>query len=188
MALDINRGGDKKLILYHGTTLVNGIQIIKDGCIKANIARNYFDYDEKIKDSTDGYVYLTTNLYTAYYYGNINILEKKDDEDKYVYIFKMEIDDCELLPDYDEIILKTRKRFEKISFEESIRVCGCVRVKKDVKINKAEYVILPGTNNRLEEEQTLLICRELSKLQIQEGDAEKIIHSITKKYQWKSVN
>ena len=177
------------MILYHGTTLDNGMQIIKDGCIKANIARNYFNYDEKIKDSTDGYVYLTTNLYTAYYYGNINLLEKQDYENKYVYIFKMDIDDCLLLPDYDEITVKTGIiKFDKISLEESIRLCGCVTVKNDVKINKAEYIILPGTYNPLEETQTLIICRELSKLQIQGGDAEKIIHSITEKYQWKSVN
>ena len=49
------------------------------------------DYNEVIKNTTDGYVYLTTNLHTAYYYGNINLIEEKDHRNKYVYVFKLKL-------------------------------------------------------------------------------------------------
>ena len=93
------------MILYHGTTLSRGEEIIKNHCIKHDISRVCTNCD-----TTNGYVYLTPNIETAYFYGNLNSLrsEKKDDL-KYVYIFKVEINEDKLLPDYDELKIKKLK-------------------------------------------------------------------------------
>lgn len=41
---------------------------------------------------------------TVYFYGNINSLHSETNDDlKYVYIFKVEINEDKLLPDYDEL-------------------------------------------------------------------------------------
>ena len=47
---------------------------------------------------------------TAYFYGNINSLRSETNDDlKYVYIFKVEINEDKLLPDYDELKIKKLK-------------------------------------------------------------------------------
>ena len=100
----------KNLILYHGTTLSRGEEIIKNHCIKHDISRVCTNTGKLDCDTTNGYVYLTPNIETAYFYGNLNSLrsEKKDDL-KYVYIFKVEINEDKLLPDYDELKIKKLK-------------------------------------------------------------------------------
>ena len=47
------------MILYHGTTAEKGKQIIENMYIKAYIKRNYIDYNDVIKNTTNGFVYLT---------------------------------------------------------------------------------------------------------------------------------
>lgn len=171
------------MILYHGTTLKNGREIISDGIIKSNIKRNYIDYG-MIKNTTDGFVYLTKNLYTAYYYGNINLNGMTNYGNKYVYIFKINIDDNILLPDYDEIEVVTKKIYENVSAENSLKLCGCVTVKEDVSVRGMEYIILPATFNPLENEDILVLCRELSKLQLYGGNYSDIIKMVQEKVQW----
>ncbi len=174
------------MILYHGTTLEKGKEIIKDGIIKSNIERNYADYG-KIKNTTDSYVYLTINLYTANYYGNINLIGINDYEKKYVCIFKINIDDNVLLPDYDEIEVKTKSSHENMSAKKSLEKCGCVTVSNDVNINNSKYMILPGTWNPLENENVLKLCRDLSKLQLYGGDVGSITNKVQEQYDWQPV-
>lgn len=171
------------MILYHGTTLKKGRQIIIDGIIKSNIERNYKN-NGMIKNTTDGFVYLTKNLYTAYYYGNINLNDMIDCENKYVYIFKIDIADNILLPDYDEIEVITKKAYEHVSAEKSLEMCGCVTVREDVSVRGMEYIILPATFNPLENKDILVLCRKLSSLQISGGNYSEIINMVQKKAQW----
>lgn len=98
------------MILYHGTTLSRGEGIIKDHCIKHDISRVYTNTGKLDCDTTNGYVYLTPNIETEYFYGNINSLRSETNDDlKYVYIFKVEINEDKLLPDYDELKIKKLK-------------------------------------------------------------------------------
>lgn len=172
--------------LYHGTTLKNGQQIIKDGFIKANIKRNYVDYDEHIKNTTDGYVYLSVNLHTAYFYGNINLADEISTE-KYVYIFSIEVDDKLLHPDYDEVKVITGKEYEGLSVVESINLCGCVTVNKDLDIRTAKSLILPGTLNQDADIKIVEYCRKLSALQLGGKDIDNVVDKIEKDSIWKPV-
>ena len=56
---------------------------------------------------------MTQNLYTAYYYGNILLLDQDDYNKKYVYIFKIEIPDDNILlePDFDELKVRNKGIF-----------------------------------------------------------------------------
>ena len=76
------------MILYHGTTLSRGEGIIKDHCIKHDISRVYTNTGKLDCDTTNGYVYLTPNIETAYFYGNLNSLrsEKKMIQNMFIYL------------------------------------------------------------------------------------------------------
>lgn len=180
------------MILYHGTTLEKGRQIIKDGSILCDRESNYVAYGE-LKGTTRGFAYLTKNLYTAYFYGNINTTGYCDEE-KYVYIFKVDIpEDCIFLePDLDELETKKIKYLSDITIEEALEKCGCVRVKKNINVKDAQYLALPATINPLESESDLALCRELSKLQINSDDfdnnnASKIIDEVFRRWKWNSI-
>lgn len=178
------------MVLYHGTTLEKGKQIINDGFIKANIERNYGGCEDILPNTTNGFVYLTCNLHTAYYYGNINLISIDDYQLKYAYIFKIDVDDKLLLPDYDEISVKNKSRNEKHenkTFKESLNICGCVTVKDNLSIKDSEYIILPGTFNPIENEEDVGLCRELSKLQLYGGDFKGIAEKINNKFIWKTI-
>lgn len=176
------------MILYHGTTLQNAERILKDGIIKSKIERNYISGGLWCyKNTTDGYVYLTKNLYTAYYYGNINLIGIDNYKNKYVYVFKININDNILLPDYDEMSVKRKCSNKNLSVKESLEICGCVTVSNDVNINNSKYMILPGTGHPLEHEDKLALCRKLSKLQTYGGDVRGILSEIEEKFIWQLV-
>lgn len=175
------------MVLYHGTTLEKGKQIINDGFIKANIERNYGGCEDILPNTRDGFVYLTCNIQTAYYYGNINLTPVDDWDNKYVYIFKIDVDDKLLLPDYDEIKVKTGITNKNMTVKDSIDLCGCVTVKADLSITDSKYIILPGTFNPKESDENVLLCRELSKLQLYGGDVNSIIEKIQDKFIWNSI-
>ena len=176
------------MILYHGTTAEKGKQIIEDMYIKAYIKRNYIDYNDVIKNTTNGFVYLTVNLPTAYYYANINLIGAGKDENKYAYIFKLSVDENMLLPDYDEIRVKCKDiQQEQLSYMESIRLCGCVTVSKNVEISDAEYIILPGTSNFSAADDESALCKRLTDWQINGGNVTNTIQEIEKKFPWMKI-
>lgn len=155
------------MILFHGTSLENGEQIIKDGKIKCQIKRVHEGYKNIIPGTTDGYVYLTQNFYTAYYYGNIPLISLEDMSKQYVYIFKIEIDDNSSLfePDLDELQTLNITYSNNITWEESIEKCGCLRIKQDIITKGLEYIKLPGTMNDCEGETLMEICQDMSEMQ-----------------------
>ena len=86
------------------------------------------DMENIIEGTTDGFVYLTQNLYTAYYYGNILLLDQDDYNKKYVYIFKIEIPDDNILlePDFDELKVRNKVYSKNIYMERmfrNVRLC-----------------------------------------------------------------
>lgn len=172
------------MILYHGTTLSRGEGIIKDHCIKYDISRVYTNTGKLDCDTTNGYVYLTPNIETAYFYGNINLLRSETNDDlKYVYIFKAEINEDKLLPDYDELKIKSKD----VTWKESLAICKTVRVDEDVNVNKAEYLMLPNTMNHKETEDNLNLVRELSKSEVQSLDANVVLKEILSKWSWQKL-
>lgn len=175
------------MILYHGTTLSRGEGIIKDHCIKHDISRVYTNTGKLDCDTTNGYVYLTPNIETAYFYGNINSLRSETNHDlKYVYIFKVEINEDKLLPDYDELKIKKIKS-KDVTWKESLAICKTVRVDEDVNVNKAEYLMLPNTMNHKETEDNLNLVRELSKSEVQSLDANVVLKEILSKWSWQKL-
>ena len=177
------------MILYHGTSLEKGKQIIEDGVIKANIKRNYIG---EIAPTTDGYVYLTTNLHTAFYYGNITISGIDDYNKKYVCIFKIDVEEELLLPDFDEINVICRTPDKEVdtntTFTKSIQLCGCVTVNRDINIQSSDYIILPGVANLKEDEDNVMLCRELSKLQLYGGNIQEVTDKVQERFKWKEVS
>ena len=116
------------MLLYHGTLLESGEKIIQEGKIRCQIKRSHEGYETIIEGTTDGFVYLTQNLYTAYYYGNILLLDQDDYNKKYVYIFKIEIPDDNILlePDFDELKVRN-KVYSKILHGKNVWKCAVVQ-------------------------------------------------------------
>lgn len=135
------------MYLYHGTKKSYGKQIINQGMLKANIKRNYDKKFTKSLRTTDGFVYLTNNLSKATYYGNKNCFifatHDHEIEEKY-YIFRIQIDEKELLPDRDE--LRAYYLSEDSDLSISLNKCASVTVDKDVclKDYNAHYVEIPS--------------------------------------------
>lgn len=89
-----------KITLYHGTSGKRGNQIIQDGCIKARDVERVYDSSHSLP-TTDGNVYLATDISKALYYGNKTAI--LEDDDQRVKIFKVEITVQDLVPDVDEL-------------------------------------------------------------------------------------
>ena len=173
------------MILYHGTTLEHAEKILRDGKIKCRIERNHKGYGDIIDATTDGFVYLTPNLHTAYFYGNIARTEIDDG----VCIFKINISDESVLePDYDELKVREIKDTKNITTKESLEQCGSVRISKDINIAGTEYIKLPGTLIS-DDSDDLKLCRALSAIQINKGKRNKALEEeIENRWKWEKVN
>lgn len=140
------RGG--VMYLYHGTKESYGKQIINQGILKANIKRNYDKKFAKSLRTTDGFVYLTNNLSKATYYGNKNcfIFATHDQEvEENYYIFRIQIDEKELLPDRDE--LRAYYLPEESDLDISLTKCMSAVVNRDIclKDYNSHYVKIPSS-------------------------------------------
>ncbi len=93
------------MILYHGTSESAGTKILKEGKLIANIKDRVWKGlpDNDITKTTDGFVYLTDLLQTAIHWGNKTSIILKEKE---IYLFKVDIEKEDLLPDLDEIAIE----------------------------------------------------------------------------------
>ena len=140
-------------------------------------------------NTTDGYVYLTPDIDLAYYYGNINLIQSNtSDNMKYVYIFKVDVDETKLKPDMDNLrINHIENQKDIITREESIKFCRTVAVSEDVNIKDMEYIKLPGTMNNIESKDNLNIVRKLSKASFNDLDVDAIMKDILCRWSWQKV-
>jgi hypothetical protein len=132
------------MILYHGTSEKRGIKILQENCLKTNASRVYGE--DYLLPTTGGYIYLTNNLVNAIYYGNKTACE---DEDDYLFVFEIEVDECTLEADMDQIIytLVPFGRHTKIkdidnpTIQESLTYAMSVRTREniDTKTSKIRY-------------------------------------------------
>ena len=181
------------MILYHGTPIKKGKAIIRDGKIKCQDIERHEGYENIIGGTTEGYVYLTKNLHTAFFYGNNWTIGERYVEDKYVYRFKMNIeDDCDLLePDYVELNVMKIKYSQDITWMESLAKCGCVRIKKELCIEEMEYLQIPATANHREKQEDLEICWNLSKMQLDKTLVKQRLKQLEKeieeRWAWKKL-
>ena len=83
-----------KCTVYHGTTFSRGKQIVKDRAIKIASAEN-----KRYHDTADGFIYVTKNLCDALDFSTRGI---KGEDISYFVVFRIIIDDSELLEDEDE--------------------------------------------------------------------------------------
>ena len=88
------------MILYHGTTYKRAQQIFQDRAIKKNCERFFTEEENGDGYSTDGYVYLTNEVTLALYFAYCHHRVYKSDS---MVVFKLEIPDEMILPDYDEM-------------------------------------------------------------------------------------
>ncbi|MFR1708872.1 MAG: hypothetical protein ACLSV2_08225 [Clostridium sp.] len=129
------------MILYHGTSEKRGIKIFDEMSLKTNALRVYGE--EHLLPTTGGYIYLTNNLVNAIYYGNKTACE---DEDNYLFVFEIEIDECKLEADMDQIIYSlipfgkhTKiKDIDSPTVQESLAYALSVRTRKDIDIKTSK--------------------------------------------------
>lgn len=176
------------MILYHATPMINGDQILKEKKIKCFIDR--YHKKSRIADgTTDGYVYLTPNLSLAYYFGAIKFDSLQDEDTKYIYVFKLEIEENELEPDYDEIhFINPSSSKKSLTYQESLAICDCVRIKKEILLTGSEYMILPSTMNHIEDEEDIFLCRKLSSMKnAKETDRQIYEAEVIQRWKWREI-
>lgn len=88
------------MILYHGTTYKRAQSIFKDRAIKKDCERFFTEEENGDGYSTDGYVYLSNEVTYALHFAYCH---HRVDKSASLVVFKMEIPDEIVLPDYDEM-------------------------------------------------------------------------------------
>lgn len=138
------------MVLYHATTRVNGEKILKDRVIECH-AQKIFNTDisdcirnneslviDTCTRTTDGYVYLTDSLIFAVYHGSMaTIYSQKELVERKFYVFRIEINDRELLPDRDNLSILIDKKYREAAAtaEQSLRLCSSVCLQRNILID-----------------------------------------------------
>lgn len=165
------------MILYHGTSSSRGQNILAHKMLDAN-AKRVYDEDHGLP-TTNGYVYLTDDVFNAIYYGNKTAWIDKDDS---LYVFRIEINDSLLEADFDEFkytldpygIEYELKDINNPTIEESLRYTNSVRVGQDIKFEyfKTEFMKLGSTYPTNKDKAVKKYMREL--LQLRNGNNDYI--------------
>lgn len=88
------------MILYHATTEKRALSILKERTIKKNVDRYYTKEENGSGYSTQGYVYLTPEITFAIHFADChNLIDKAPA----LYIFRLDIPNKIVEPDYDEL-------------------------------------------------------------------------------------
>lgn len=141
------------MILFHGTSKSRGEKILKDGYLSITAKGNYLDNSflangELTSILTEqGYIYLTNYFSQAYIFARSGLVNS-DSTDKDIYIFKLDIDENELLPDYDEIKIaysSKKEKFRNYNAIELLNEISTTRVANNLylKATKAEFLSIP---------------------------------------------
>lgn len=136
--------------LYVGTNMERGLAIIKEGKIRCVVDRIHGDSYGDLATS-DGFVYLTDKVPIAIYYGNkaqigINPIA----ETGCFYIFEIEVDESQLLPDMDEINVESKwvpsiDLNHKFTAMESLALTCTVAIARDLMVPEdiIRFAVLP---------------------------------------------
>lgn len=156
--------------LYHGTSFSASQSIISSEKILHEIKRTYDDSSPF--PTTNGLVYLTDNIGYAIYVANKEAVFRKDD---FLSVFEVEVDETELLPDFDELdYVYGIKRVDAADFTysdslEKAQSC-CTARSLHLFTDIRRQLVLPSSMNLKHELRTL--TRELIMLR-KHGDHRK---------------
>jgi len=127
------------MVLYHGTTHKRAQQIFDDRAIKKNCERFFTEEENGDGYSTDGYVYLTNEVTLALYFAYCH---HRDDKSDSMVVFKIEIPDEMILPDYDEMRYQDLTGTDRARYSDDLscsllefKVC---RISEDISFDKFE--------------------------------------------------
>lgn len=116
--------------LYHGTSLSASQSINRSGKIFHEIERTY-DVASTVP-TTDGFVYLTSNIGYAIYMANKEAYFKKDE---HISVFEIELREEELLPDFDELYYVhniTREDSIHYTYLDSLKKSQCCCISRSL--------------------------------------------------------
>lgn len=117
----------KDLLLYHATSENRGKIIFSDRKIKCNIDRYYTLECNGSAYSTNGYIYLSNEIFFSLYFANCHNL---CDKTNLIYIFKINLNKNLLLPDEDE--KRMQDKYNSNSLDYSLLELKSCRVAFDI--------------------------------------------------------
>ena len=113
------------MILFHGTTIKRAKQIFADKKLRKNINRFYTYEKNGDGATTDGYIYLSNEItYSLYYAVNHCGVDKSN----CVVIFKIDIPENKLLPDFDEIKMQDPTGYTSDRYSDKLK-CSLLEYK-----------------------------------------------------------
>lgn len=109
--------------------------------------------------------------------------------EEYIYVFKLEIEENELELDYDEIrFINSSSIIKNLTYQESLEICDCVRIKREFLLTGTEYMILPSTMNHIEDEEDVSLCRQLSNMKnAKEKDRLFYESVVVQRWKWQTI-
>jgi hypothetical protein len=139
------------MILYHGTTRKRAENIFKDGCIKCNVERHYTKEKSGDGYTEQGYIYLALEPTYSLYFANCCNLEDKSSG---LVLFKIELDEADIEPDYDEIRYQPQHDFIRKQYSDdldySMNEYKSCRYGKDIPLTgKVSYISIDKDENTM---------------------------------------
>lgn len=134
--------------LYHGTSFSASQSIITSEKILHEIQRTYSE--SSLFPTTNGLVYLTDNIGFAIYVANKEAILRRED---FLSVFEVEVDDAELLPDFDQLHYVhgiNREDARHLTYSDSLekaQAC-CVARSFHLFTDITRQLVLPSNINR----------------------------------------
>lgn len=113
------------MILYHGTTDDRAKEILSNLEISNNCERFFTVEENGDGYTTQGYVYLTNEITYALYFANSHHFVDKSDK---LYIFKIDVPDHLIEPDYDEMRYQDPTGFDRERYSNDLE-CSLLEFK-----------------------------------------------------------
>lgn len=140
------------MILYHATTETKGKIILEEGYIKINLSSSFKDIPKECYRNSEQYVNLESEKGFVYLSNRISVAHDivkstVTDKDNYIYIFKLNIPENELLPDFDQAQISKCKAVDVM---EILRECFSTRVNFNINLKKynGEFTKIPSILNQ----------------------------------------
>ena len=140
------------MVLYHATTETKGKKILEQGVIKINFPSSFKDIPKEYYEDPNQYINLETEKGFVYLSNRISVAHDiikstVTDEDNYIYVFKLDIPDTELLPDLQQAKIMGSK---SVDTYEILKECFSTRLNFDVNLKKyqGEFTKIPSIWNQ----------------------------------------
>lgn len=156
--------------LYHGTSFSASQSIISSEKILHQIERTYDE--SSLFPTTNGLVYLTNNIGYAIYVANKEAIFRREE---FLSIFEVDVDEAELLPDFDQldyVCRIKREDAEHFTYSDSLEKAQSCCVARSLHLIEdiRKQLLLPSNMNL--EHQLRPLTRELIMLR-KNGDHRK---------------